>query len=85
MTKPKHVFIEVWTPDEVEQKCLKMYNSKDAWPMLDFLDQWKSGRVDAPTPTIVQIVCTYRNIVNARGPRAADKAAWIKRVSDKVK
>lgn len=81
MTNPKHTFIEVWTHDEVETYCLDMYQSTRPWPLLDFLEQWKAGRINAPTPSVVQVVCAYRNIVNARGPRAADKQAWVRRVS----
>ena len=82
MSRPKLTFLDHWTHDEVDKAVKDMYEGNEQFPLVSFLNKWKANRLAAPAPAVIQIVCAYRNLVNARGPRLADAPAktWIRTV-----
>jgi hypothetical protein len=80
-------FVNRWTHSDIDLTAREMYDSEQPWPLIGFLDMWKAGRITAPTPAVIQIVCAYRNLVNRRGSRAVDAmhtdTNWIKTVERK--
>ena len=80
MTKP--TFLDHWSHDEIDRSVREMYYSNEPWPLVTFLNKWKANKVSAPAPAVIQLVCAYRNLVNANGPRPADAPAkgWIRTV-----
>ena len=75
-------FLHHWSHSDIDIEVTNLYQSPEPWPLADWLERWKAGRIDAPTAVVIQVVCAYRNLVNARGARAADRPRTVNHHTD---
>ena len=48
-------FLHHWSHSDIDIEVTNLYQSPEPWPLADWLERWKAGRIDAPTAVVIKL------------------------------